>query len=124
MVGVEVETQLDGRHQPRRLPPCSVTGFPRRLSSDGRTVGSSLSVRRSGAAFVRTALLKKEVAQSRRRVRHKLRLLLLRSQHEPEQDAHAPISAMTTKARPRCRMGAAAPGLNLRRPDRIDMPLM
>ena|SRR5829696_1224973 len=27
MVGVEVETQLDGRHQPRRLPPCSVTGF-------------------------------------------------------------------------------------------------
>ena len=37
-----------------------------------------LLVRRSGAAFVRTALLKKEVAQSRQRVRHKLRLLLLR----------------------------------------------
>src|SRR5829696_1549042 len=27
MVGVEVETQLDGRHQPRRLPTCTVTGF-------------------------------------------------------------------------------------------------
>ena len=33
---------------------------------------------RSGAAFVGAALLKKEVAQSRQRVRHKLRLLLLR----------------------------------------------
>ena len=38
---------------------------------------------RSGAAFVRTALLNKEVAQSRQPVRHKLRLLLLR---HPEDD--------------------------------------
>src|SRR5215203_3783861 len=40
---------------------------------------------RSGATFVRTALLKKEVAQSRQRVRHKLRLLLLRN---PENDVY------------------------------------
>ena len=38
---------------------------------------------RSGAAFVRTALLKIKIAQSRQRVRHKLRLLLLRY---PEDD--------------------------------------
>jgi len=53
-------------------------------------VGFSLLVRRSGAAFVRTALLKQEVAQSRQRVRHKLRLLLLRSQHQPHHDAQRP----------------------------------
>jgi hypothetical protein len=41
-------------------------------------VGFRLLVRRSGAAFVGAALLKKEVAQSRQRVRHKLRPLLLR----------------------------------------------
>src|SRR5215203_3827257 len=45
---------------------------------------------RSGAAFVRTALLKKEVAESRQRVRHKLRLLLLRY---PE-DASTRLSAI------------------------------
>jgi hypothetical protein len=33
----------------------------------------------------------------------------------------APISAMTRKARHRCRTGADAPGLNFRNPDRIDM---
>src|SRR5215203_608364 len=94
-------------------PPAGRAQF--RLACSPEDVGRTPLMRRSGAAFVRTALLKKEVAQSRQRVRHKLRLLLLRSQHQPKHDA------MTRKARHWCRTGADAPGLNFRRPDLIDM---
>jgi hypothetical protein len=53
-------------------------------------------VRQSGAAFIRIALLKKEVAQSRQRVRHKLRLLLLR---HPEDDVDEALRDQGCKVR-------------------------